>query len=253
MFCAGLSKTLSMPRLLRLNFLACHRRNKNNSMFENRTSTERIALAKAKMERVLDHFLYLLELHANNQFVVYSRTLSAQIRDSFAANAFNVFQRSMHQIEIVRLSALWDNADPDKENISTVAKLVDNEKVIEELAEQTRANWANIQPPGLMNSLPRSGACRNRATGVEGNQRPLWRRASGKGKNRLNGSDSQDPNHSIFGAPRVGDEYARQNILRIPSPRHAARKREPSHRCCTVMKLPCSTIRFRSSKLFSAG
>ena len=154
MFCAGLSKTLSMPRLLRLNFLACHRRNKNNSMFENRTSTERIALAKAKMERVLDHFLYLLELHANNQFVVYSRTLSAQIRDSFAANAFNVFQRSMHQIEIVRLSALWDNADPDKENISTVAKLVDNEKVIEELAEQTRANWANIQPPGLMNPSP---------------------------------------------------------------------------------------------------
>jgi hypothetical protein len=41
-------------------------------MFENRSNAERIELAKARMERVLDHFLYVLELHANNKFVVYS-------------------------------------------------------------------------------------------------------------------------------------------------------------------------------------
>jgi hypothetical protein len=68
-------------------------------MFERRTTTERIELAKAKMTKVLDHFLYVVELHANNSFVVYLPTLASQIPPSYAANAFNVFQRSMHQIE----------------------------------------------------------------------------------------------------------------------------------------------------------
>src|SRR6476469_7798106 len=33
---------------------------------------ERIRLAKAKMKKVIDHFLYVIELHANNSFVVFS-------------------------------------------------------------------------------------------------------------------------------------------------------------------------------------
>src|SRR5713226_5345213 len=68
---------------------------------------ERIALSKEKMARVLDHFLYVVELRANNAFVVRSDVLTSQIPQSLAANAFNVFQLSMHQIEIVRPCALW--------------------------------------------------------------------------------------------------------------------------------------------------
>jgi hypothetical protein len=110
-------------------------------MFERLTVTQRIDLAKAKMAKVLDHFLYVIELHANNSFVVYSPTLVSQIPQSFAANAFNVFQRSMHQIEIVRLCAIWDTADPDKENIPTVVELIDSERIIESLAAETRSHW----------------------------------------------------------------------------------------------------------------
>ena len=66
-------------------------------MFENLDGAKRIELAKAKMGKVLDHFLYLLELRANNAFVVYSPILSSQIPVSFTANAFNIFQRSMYQ------------------------------------------------------------------------------------------------------------------------------------------------------------
>jgi hypothetical protein len=76
---------------------------------------ERIRLAKAKMAKLLDYFLYALELHANNSFVVFSPVLSSQIPNSYAANAFRVFQRSMYQIEIVRICALWDGVDLDKE------------------------------------------------------------------------------------------------------------------------------------------
>jgi len=112
-------------------------------MFEHFTRDRRIELAKVKMEKVLDHFLYVLELHANNEFVVYGSALSRQIPPSFAANAFNVLQRGMFQIEIVRLCSLWDSPADDKENITTVIELVDDEQIIEMLAEETRGAWAN--------------------------------------------------------------------------------------------------------------
>jgi hypothetical protein len=40
---------------------------------------ERISLAKAKMKKIIDHFLYVVELHANNSFVVFSPLLASQI------------------------------------------------------------------------------------------------------------------------------------------------------------------------------
>lgn len=114
---------------------------------------ERVALAKAKMDRVLDHFLYVLELHANNSFIVYSPVLAHQIPRSYAANAFKVFQRGMHQIEIVRLCALWDSADMAKENIPTVIELIDDADVITILRDETRSHWAD-QPVGNVPTEP---------------------------------------------------------------------------------------------------
>jgi hypothetical protein len=50
----------------------------------------------------------------------------------------------MHQIEIVRLCAIWDSADPEKENIPTVVELIDDEKIIELLAAETRSHWTDF-------------------------------------------------------------------------------------------------------------
>jgi hypothetical protein len=119
-------------------------------MFENLTAAQRIEKAKAKMERVLDHFLYLLELQANNKYVVYSPSLASQIPTSYAANAFRVFERSMHQIAVVRLCALWDRAESDRENIPTVIELIANEDVIRMLTEETRRYWED-NPISLKN------------------------------------------------------------------------------------------------------
>jgi len=101
----------------------------------------------------MDHFLYVLELHANNSFVIYSPVLAAQIPRSYAANAFKVFQRGMHQIEIVRLCALWDSADEKKENIPTVIELIDDAAVIQILGDETRSHWAD-QPVGHVPTEP---------------------------------------------------------------------------------------------------
>jgi hypothetical protein len=73
--------------------------------------SERISLAKKKIERVVDHLVYLLELHENNAIISYSPKLSSQIPASRAANAFNVFQRGLYQFEIIHLCALWDELD----------------------------------------------------------------------------------------------------------------------------------------------
>jgi hypothetical protein len=105
---------------------------------------DRLKAAKEKIERVVDHLHYLLQLHENNAIVVYSDTLSSQIPTSRAANAFNVFQRGLHQFEIVRLCALWDPAGDEKENIPSTIDLIDHSDVIEALAQETLAGWIGI-------------------------------------------------------------------------------------------------------------
>jgi hypothetical protein len=127
-------------------------------VFENLDIAERLRIAKEKTERVVDHLLYLLELHENNAIVFYSSTLSSQIPTSFAANAFNVFQRGLHQFEIVRLCALWDGADPDKENIPTIIELIDHPDVAEALAKETIAYWSDAGG-GILNPSDDPGLC----------------------------------------------------------------------------------------------
>jgi AbiU2 len=112
---------------------------------------ERIELAKGILDKVLDHFLYILALHANNKIITYSPTLVSQIPTSFAASAFNVFQRGMLQIEIIRLCALWDGVDLAKENIPTVIELVDKPDIIDALADETRSHWHKLPPPHVIN------------------------------------------------------------------------------------------------------
>src|SRR5262249_52845804 len=113
-------------------------------MFEHMTTAERIQAAKEKTERVVDHLLYLLALHENNAIIVYSDTLSSQIRYLHAANAFNVFRAGLHQFEIVRLCALWDGAAGNAENIPTIIELIDLPEIIEALAQETLGHYSGI-------------------------------------------------------------------------------------------------------------
>jgi AbiU2 len=112
-------------------------------MFKDMSVENRIKAAKEKTKRVLDHLLYLLELHENNAIIFYSPTLSSQIPTSYAANAFNVIQRGLHQFEIVRLCTLWDRAELNRENIPTIIALINHPDVIEALAQETLSQWSS--------------------------------------------------------------------------------------------------------------
>jgi hypothetical protein len=107
---------------------------------------DRIKLAKERTEKVVDHVRAAILMHEANAIVVYSPTLSNQIPHSYAAHAFNQFQSSMHLFEIVRLCALWDGPDQDKENIPTIVELADDAAVQTALVEEIRSRWANGTP-----------------------------------------------------------------------------------------------------------
>jgi uncharacterized protein YqgV (UPF0045/DUF77 family) len=113
-------------------------------MFETWDAQKRLTEAKRVTKSVVDHTLYLLWIHEQNELVLFSDTLSKQIPRSRAANAFNIFRVAMHQIEVVRLCALWDAATIDRESIPTAVELIDAEPVIELILEQTRAEHANV-------------------------------------------------------------------------------------------------------------
>jgi hypothetical protein len=67
---------------------------------------ERITRARARAHRLVDHIATLLLMHESNILIIHSPKMSAQIPRSFAADAFDQFQRSMHLFEIIRLGAL---------------------------------------------------------------------------------------------------------------------------------------------------
>jgi hypothetical protein len=119
----------------------------------------RIAEAKRLTTCVVDHLQYLLDIQENNAIVLYSDTLSKQIPKSIAANAFNVVREAMHQIEIVRVCALWDSAlTIERESIQTVIELIDDPKALDALAEQARAGHPGAAATGPM-SASRTRSC----------------------------------------------------------------------------------------------
>jgi hypothetical protein len=118
-------------------------------MWESWAARRRIDEAKRITKSVVDHTLYLLWLHELNSVVLYTDTLSKQIPKSRAANAFNVFREGMHQIEIVRLCALWDQAKLDREAIPTIVELIDDSDVLSLLVDETRDQYSAVAPATL--------------------------------------------------------------------------------------------------------
>jgi hypothetical protein len=108
---------------------------------------ERITRAKERADKLIDHIATLFLMHEANALVVYSPTLAGQIPRSYAAHAFNQFQRSMHLFEIVRLCALWDPPELDRESIPTIIELFNEPALVDQIAREQRDRYANEAEP----------------------------------------------------------------------------------------------------------
>ena len=105
------------------------------------SAVQRIALAKERMNKVVDHMLHLLAIHESNRIVVFSDALSRQIPRSRAANAFNLFRDVVHRYELIRLCIVWDEQHADTESIPTVVALIDEREIVRALAHETCGLW----------------------------------------------------------------------------------------------------------------
>lgn len=120
--------------------------------FADRLSDEqRVERAKDLTNKLVDHARGLIAMAENNAVVLYSDTLSSQIPRSFAANAFNEMQRSMHFYYLVRLSAIWDKPSSDRESIPSVLALIDKAAVLEHFADDTFDYHASTAEPRDLN------------------------------------------------------------------------------------------------------
>jgi AbiU2 len=108
---------------------------------------ERIGRARVRAQKLVVHIATLFLMHESNALVIYSSKLSEQIPRSYAAHAFNQFQRSMHLFEIVRLCALWDPPGDDRESIPTIIELFNEPALMEQIAGDTHDFFAHEAQP----------------------------------------------------------------------------------------------------------
>ncbi|MBY0612460.1 MAG: hypothetical protein K2P80_09770 [Beijerinckiaceae bacterium] len=102
----------------------------------------RIKILKEKTEKLVDHLQFLLAIQESNRILVFSDLISKQIPQSLAINTFNMLQRSQYDYQLVRLCALWDKADINRESIPTVAALLDDAAVKRKLFAETEEHWS---------------------------------------------------------------------------------------------------------------
>ena len=63
----------------------------------------------------------LLQLHANNQWLIYSPYLSNQVAKSAdASSAFQAVRTATFGFELIRLMSLWDRSSPDRNSIPSI-------------------------------------------------------------------------------------------------------------------------------------
>jgi hypothetical protein len=114
---------------------------------DNLSDEQRLASAKGRTDRLVDHVTALFGLHEANALIIYSPMLSSQIPRSYAAHAFNAFQQSMHLYELVRLCAIWDKPGTDRESIPTILALLGRSEIIEKLVQDTYRSYASDAMP----------------------------------------------------------------------------------------------------------
>lgn len=111
------------------------------------SAPERLKSARDRASRLVDHVSALFLMRESNRLVVSSPTLAKQIPRSFAANAFNQFQISMHLFEIVRLCALWDSYRDDRESIPAIVALIDKPEIIDLASNEVHSYYLSLACP----------------------------------------------------------------------------------------------------------
>lgn len=105
---------------------------------------DRLARAKSCVETMTYKAEVITALREFNIAAFTSGKLAGQIPRSRAANAFNLFRRSMQNYEIIQILALWDKPDDNCNSIPTAVSLIKHNSVVDLISKETkvaRTNW----------------------------------------------------------------------------------------------------------------
>ncbi len=105
----------------------------------NLTVDERIQVARERLPQIVDNLLTLIHLHETNRIVCYSDTLASQIHRSYAGHHFKLFQHTMLKGEALRLCTLWDGISKHRMSLPTIAALIDDDAVLNEVRVRATA------------------------------------------------------------------------------------------------------------------
>ncbi|MGH1575504.1 hypothetical protein ACRAWG_38905 (plasmid) [Methylobacterium sp. P31] len=104
---------------------------------------DRIKIARARTDKLIDHIIEIFAMHEANTIVVYSPRIASQIPPSRAAAAFRRMQTSQLLFELIRLCALWDSPREDRESIPTILELLNKPEIVDRVVAEKHARFAN--------------------------------------------------------------------------------------------------------------
>ncbi|MDP3750093.1 MAG: hypothetical protein Q8Q88_23965 [Phenylobacterium sp.] len=102
---------------------------------------ERIAMARAKADALVDRCLEVERIHANNRFLIYGRVFGGSLDHTFAGNAYEALRIHSFSFEVLRSMALWDNASEDRISIPEVIALIKEPAVIAQIKAEFFAGY----------------------------------------------------------------------------------------------------------------
>jgi len=97
---------------------------------------ERARRAIEIVYRIEKHLRLTTYMHESNAILCYSDQISGQIPKSQAAQPFNILQASQYQLELVRLTAIWDKPGQDRQSFPRVAELIQDDVRKNTLADE---------------------------------------------------------------------------------------------------------------------
>jgi AbiU2 len=111
---------------------------------------ERIAIASGKVEKIIGLLRTLIQVRANNEFLLYSSSFSNQVGQSYAANAFNILTTCLYETEITRLCAIWDAARDeqqarDRNSLPAISWLIGPNEVVEALGARAKESRLKME------------------------------------------------------------------------------------------------------------
>ncbi len=106
----------------------------------------RVKIARSKANKLSRFITTLIQTHANNQQLVYSKRPHEMVGVSFAAHSLSDLQRSSFAMELTRLCALWDAPKIDRISLPTIAALINHPEVLEILRRDHAAGWGGADP-----------------------------------------------------------------------------------------------------------